>query len=257
MPNFFYYDYAGQKRGPVNEQQLRYLVTQNVVTPNTLLETESGQTGKAGQLPGLFAPAAPPPLAAPPRPQAGPLAAVKIIQNINTYFKFYWLGLAAGYPSMGIGAILFLIGLVAADQGGNSSVPFAFIGIGALLTMAGSVLSLASVVYMCLLLYHLWKLIPPDIARTTPGKAVGFLFIPFFNFYWMFVAYQGLGADMNKTLQRHGIPYQVKENLGVITCVLYCVAVILGFMVSLAGCIVQVFFFQSVKNGAIAMLKRS
>ncbi len=126
--------------------------------------------------------------------------------------------------------------------------------------MAGSTVLIASVVYMCLLLHQLWKLIPTDIARTTPGKAVGFLFIPFFNLYWMFVAYKGLGEDMNKTLQRYGVPYQVKETLGLIACILCCVAIIIpyiGHAPGLAGYIVQVFFFQSVKNGAIAMLERS
>jgi len=48
-------------------------------------------------------------------------------------------------------------------------------------------------IYWWLLLYRIWALIPPKEAATTPGKAVGFQFIPFFNIYWNFIAYGELG----------------------------------------------------------------
>ncbi|MCL2305993.1 MAG: hypothetical protein FWC43_11680 [Planctomycetaceae bacterium] len=53
MANFFYTDANGQKRGPINDQQLKNLATQGIVTPNTPLETDSGHKGLAGQVPGL------------------------------------------------------------------------------------------------------------------------------------------------------------------------------------------------------------
>ena len=52
-------------------------------------------------------------------------------------------------------------------------------------------------VFSCLVLHKLWSLIPADKARTTPGKAIGFLFIPLFNFYWNFVAIHGLAKALN------------------------------------------------------------
>ncbi|MCL2120465.1 MAG: hypothetical protein FWH27_18790, partial [Planctomycetaceae bacterium] len=111
------------------------------------------------------------------------------------------------------------------------------------------------------------------IARTTPGKAVGFLFIPIFNFYWIFVAFRGLGKNMNETLRRYGIQYQVNEGLGGIFCILAIFSCILpgiftwilywvpyisflGILVNLAVAIVLVFFFMSVKKAAIALLKQ-
>ena len=39
------------------------------------------------------------------------------------------------------------------------------------------------------LLYKFWRLVPANEAETTPGKAVGLLFIPFFNIYWTYVAF--------------------------------------------------------------------
>ena len=55
------------------------------------------------------------------------------------------------------------------------------------------VLGLLALIYKCILLYRLWSLVPPEEAATTPGKAVGFQFIPFFNLYWNFIAYGKLG----------------------------------------------------------------
>lgn len=52
--------------------------------------------------------------------------------------------------------------------------------------------------------HRLWKLLPPSMASTTPGKAVGFYFIPFFNLYWMFVTFHGLARDANRTLSSLG-----------------------------------------------------
>jgi hypothetical protein len=48
------------------------------------------------------------------------------------------------------------------------------------------------VVFNCLILHRGWKAVQDGKAQTTPGKAVGFLFIPFFNLYWGFVAWYGL-----------------------------------------------------------------
>lgn len=51
---YFYTDDFGQKCGPVNQQQLREMASQGLITPETLLQTVSGHTGLAGQIKGLF-----------------------------------------------------------------------------------------------------------------------------------------------------------------------------------------------------------
>ena len=67
MTNWFYTDTFGTRLGPISDQQLHELVAQGTITPNTSMETDAGQKGVAGQIPGLFA-VAPPPFAqaAPP-----------------------------------------------------------------------------------------------------------------------------------------------------------------------------------------------
>ena len=224
MTNYFYSDANGNRNGPVDEQQLKELAAQGIIGPSTPMETDTGHQGTAGQVPGLnfnAPPAAPPPfvLTAPLPVPTGP--SNPLSKNLNTYFMVYWICMAAAIPTCGLTAI-------------------------------------AGVVFMYILLYQLWKLIPADIAQTTPGKAVGFCFIPFFNLYWIFVAYKGLGEDMNKTLQRYGHQYRVNEKLGLIACILVLCSAIpyLGVLVGIAAVVVMILFFKSVKDGAIMMLEQ-
>jgi uncharacterized membrane protein YdcZ (DUF606 family) len=58
-------------------------------------------------------------------------------------------------------------------------------------------------------------------ARTTPGKAIGFLFIPIFNIYWASQALWGLSKDFNAYLQRNSIPAaRLPEGLFLAFCIL-------------------------------------
>ena len=70
-------------------------------------------------------------------------------------------------------------------------------GIGLLLMMIAGILGLICV-------YRAWCCVQPGGARSTPGKAVGFLFIPFFNIYWIFVAFYGWAQDWTRIQASHG-----------------------------------------------------
>jgi uncharacterized membrane protein len=65
--------------------------------------------------------------------------------------------------------------------------------------------ALWAIISIMILYYKMWDAIQDGNARTTPGKAVGFLFIPFFNFYWIFVAIYGFAKDYNAYLVRHSL----------------------------------------------------
>ncbi|MBO7678743.1 MAG: zinc-ribbon domain-containing protein [Thermoguttaceae bacterium] len=68
MSNWFYYDASGNKQGPVNNSQLKALAQSGIITRETKLETDTGQSGKAGQVRGLFGAPEPNPFAAGPEP---------------------------------------------------------------------------------------------------------------------------------------------------------------------------------------------
>jgi len=48
-------------------------------------------------------------------------------------------------------------------------------------------------------LYQSWNSVPDEFRSASPGQAVGFLFIPFFNLYWVFRAVPGLSASIRRT----------------------------------------------------------
>lgn len=85
----------------------------------------------------------------------------------------------------------------------------------------GYLLSLYSVVIALVLLYKVWAAIQDGHARTTPGKAVGYMFIPFFQLYWVFQAYWGYAKDYNSYISRHDISTsRLPEGLFLAYCIL-------------------------------------
>lgn len=80
---------------------------------------------------------------------------------------------------------------------------------------------LYSAIFLMVLNYKAWAAIQDGHARTTPGKAIGFLFIPFFDFYWLFQAIWGLAKDFNAYLQRRSIPSpHLPEGIFLAYCIL-------------------------------------
>lgn len=53
------------------------------------------------------------------------------------------------------------------------------------------------------LLFNFWRIDQDGAASTSAGLAVGLLFIPFFNLYWVFRAYTGLAIDQNRYIKAH------------------------------------------------------
>lgn len=87
------------------------------------------------------------------------------------------------------------------------------------LLVIGIPMLIAAQVFWYIALYRAWKSIPVQHRRTTPGKAVGLMFVPFFNlFYWQFVAVRGLAIDANK----YGLPAEdtIRQTVATAFCIL-------------------------------------
>ena len=84
---------------------------------------------------------------------------------------------------------------------------------------------LFSGLFGCLILHKLWSLIPAHKAKTTPDKAVGFLFVPFFNFYWNFVAIHGLAKALNAESGRRSVSE--------VACFIYCYLLVVAPLVAI------------------------
>jgi hypothetical protein len=115
----------------------------------------------------------------------------------------------------------------------SSSTGTGFAIIGLLITVNQLLIfaaSVATAVVICMFLYKAWDMIQDGKARTTPGQAIGFLFIPFFNLYWTFVAWWGLSQDLNAYAEEHDITARQaavdKVFLALILCLIPCVNIV-------------------------------
>ena len=161
-------------------------------------------------------------------PQSAPAERIKQIENC---FKGWWICLAVG-----VGLCITCIGAV--------------LGIPALI---------AGVVFHMMLLYKLWCTVQDGRAESTPGKAIGFLFIPFFDIYWQFVAIWGLSKDLNRYSREHNIAApDAKESLALTVCILNCCSIIpyVNFLTGIAALITSIIALKGMCDTAIAIIQR-
>ena len=96
------------------------------------------------------------------------------------------------------------------------------------MTLVGIAAIIYAAIYFLISLYRCWSILQGSTVRTTPGKAVGFLFIPIFGFYWMFVAIRGLSKDANAFLESKNANKTTKISVGLstATCIVYITSII-------------------------------
>jgi hypothetical protein len=109
------------------------------------------------------------------------------------------------------------------------------------------------------IIYHCWAAIQDGgRARTAPGEAIGFLFIPIYNLYWVFVCYKGLAEDMNNYQMNRNLNYQkVDDGLPSAYCILAICGIIpyLGFLAGLANMVVGFVMIGGFKRSLIHILR--
>lgn len=151
------------------------------------------------------------------------------INSLETWFKLYWIPLILTF------AVIFgiIAGCVLAVAGKSLSLPLLANAGAVLIVLNGLFLAfcvLLSSLSSFVLLYRYWKFLPATEAVTTPAKAVGFLFIPVFNLYWVFIAYGKLGSIIDTISGKRGN-----------TCKTLCYAYSIFFVLSnLIGYLTQI-----------------
>jgi hypothetical protein len=129
-----------------------------------------------------------------------------------------------------------------------SSINAAIIpGVGLLI---GLIIITIAMILSYIFVYRAWYILQPGGARTSPGKAVGFMFIPLFNIYWMFVSFHGWAQDWNRIRNSHSnltsIP-PVSEGLFLAgpICIVVSIVPLIGVLASL---VYMVIFFVMLFN---------
>lgn len=222
----WYYSLQNQQIGPVDEEVISGLVTEQKINGSTLVWTQGMST---------WQPASSTPLVKYlPQAAIAPVAVATTapayaysyktpemeIKELNDLFMWFWICLAGSLVTFGLSAI-------------------------------------ASIVLFVIILYRHWQLIQDGYARTTPGKAVGFLFIPFFNLYWIFEAFPGLVRDTNAYVQRHGLSVKMQDaGLATAYCILtlLCLIPYLNFVTGVALLVVQIILAKNLRDSAVALI---
>lgn len=223
----WYYSFQNQQVGPVEEEAISALVAEQKINGATLVWTQGMSTWQPASSTGLSK-YLPPAAIAPVATQVPPpsyVAAFKTpameVKELNDLFMWYWICLAGSLVTFGLSAI-------------------------------------ASMVLFYILLYRNWQLIQDGYARTTPGKAVGFLFIPFFNFYWIFEAFPGLVKDTNAYIQRHGLPIKLQDaGLATAFCILslLCLIPYLNYVIAVVLLVLQIILAKNFRDASVALVQ--
>jgi len=131
-------------------------------------------------------------------------------------------------PWVSLGGMLLggVVLALASEARGEEAGVAAVLGLVPFVLGAGGIV--AASILGFILLYRGWKSIqalrresPLDYNMPTPGAAVGLCFVPFFSYYWIFVAAVGLANRMNRFLDRRALAVpRVSSGLAIATCVL-------------------------------------
>jgi len=187
----WYYSSNNKSNGPVNEDEINQLFTNGVITSSTYVWKDGMQSWKKigdTSLAGFLV-------------QSNSIPnLVSIHQEKNKTKKlqalFNWWCVTN----------LLCVAYLLTSLGMFSSVfknPEAQVSLFSTIQCVLYFPAVASMVLQMILFYLYWKIIQDEFTRTTPGTAIGFLFIPFYNFYWCFRAFWGLSKESNKYISRH------------------------------------------------------
>lgn len=105
--------------------------------------------------------------------------------------------------------------------------------------------------------YRMWNAINDGKSRMTPGKAIGYLFIPVYGIYWMFQVWGGFPADYNAYLNRYHLQNKVPpldNNLHQLVPILLLTSV---FIIPIPVLMIVFYFVLGKNNIALANLKNA
>jgi hypothetical protein len=124
----------------------------------------------------------------------------------------YFVPTFIGY-FLSVPAVLFLMVVFGEGRGRDREV-IPFLMIPAMAPM------LLGVIAQLVLVYKMWAAIADDRPRTSPGAAVGLVFVPLFNLYWVFQAYFGWTKDFNRAASERGLAVRrAPEGLALAICI--------------------------------------
>jgi hypothetical protein len=93
--------------------------------------------------------------------------------------------------------------------------------IGAIFSIIGMLAFGAYFITALMWLYKSWEMLPAHARMSgngtmvSPGQAIGFLFVPFYNLYWYFVCSAGMCTAYDRVLQSYGSTKRAPRGLAI------------------------------------------
>jgi serine/threonine protein kinase len=122
---------------------------------------------------------------------------------------------------------------------------------------------LAAYIAWAFLHHSCWKALPERYRATSPARAVGFMFIPFFNFYWAFVTFPKLAEGFNTPGFEHPeVPMNDARGLGILKAISFVAFWTVAWLpyfasaVALADAIVFALYYRKVVLNANRVTER-
>ncbi len=166
--------------------------------------------------------------------------------------RFYIASIIGGFAGS---FILFLASMALTPSYNDAAVI-----LGVIFLPIGFCVMIYGVVIYALFIHKMWTSVPLKYARTTPGKAVGFLFIPLFNLYWMFQAIWGWTKDFNQYSSENNICDQkMPEKIALAMCILAIVSMIpiIGVLATIAYLVLLTIFLDKSIDGVNAAIEHT
>jgi predicted Ser/Thr protein kinase len=105
--------------------------------------------------------------------------------------------------------------------------------------------------------YQCWTALPERYRATTPAQAAGFIFIPLFNFYWVFVTLPRLADGFNAYREEHpGQPIRNARGLGVAKAIGFVCGWTIGWIpgvgsiVAIVDAVLFVLYYRAIVSNA-------
>ncbi len=129
----------------------------------------------------------------------------------------------------------------------------------------GLPITILGVTFLSILHFKCWNTLPTEFRATTPGKAVGFMFIPFFNFYWGFITWPKLSEGLAGWQRSAGINPTSTKGLGITFAILFIFHWIfvlitvpaLAIMIDIALLVIFILYYLKLVRGLNQMLGAS
>lgn len=191
----------------------------------------------------------------PPTPEPTAIARPEPIPATTSLTDDRWINWKPALVSFCLIAV-FLIGYEVAiyDVGVEKAIIILLIGLPVMIL---------GVIFLSLLQHKCWNSLPAEFRATTPGKAVGFMFIPFFNFYWAFVSWPKLSEGLTNWQKSSGENPTDTKGLGITFAVLFvCHSTIgmipvLGILIRIAMVVIFILYYRKLVSGINRMMGKS